>query len=256
MPRIEKDVALGAALHRAARIHHHHPVGEFGDHPHVVGDEYDGRLVIALQLADQVENLRLHGDIERRGRLVGDQQGRIARQRHGDHRALPHAARELVRIAVRRLLGVRDIHLGEKVDRPGAGRRLSDSLMRQDLFDDLPADRIDRRQRRHRVLEDHGDLAPPQLPHFAWREPHEFAAAIGDRARDERVGIGDEPHHGEQRQRLARSGLSHHAEDFALLHVEGHAVDWGGHTVLGAERNAQIADRKHHAVLTRGSSRI
>ena len=50
--------------------------------------------------ADQVEDLRLHGDVERGGRLVGDQQLRVADQRHRDHRALPHAAGELVRVVV------------------------------------------------------------------------------------------------------------------------------------------------------------
>ena len=32
----------------------------------------------ALQVADQVEDLRLHGHVERGGRLVGDEQLRVA----------------------------------------------------------------------------------------------------------------------------------------------------------------------------------
>ena len=51
----------------------------------------------SLQLAEQVEDLRLDGDVERRGRLVGDQELGIAGERHGDHDALAHAAGELVR---------------------------------------------------------------------------------------------------------------------------------------------------------------
>jgi hypothetical protein len=46
--------------------------------------------------AQQVEDLRLDGDVERRGGLVGDQQVRVADQRHGDHDALAQAAGELV----------------------------------------------------------------------------------------------------------------------------------------------------------------
>ena len=53
---------------------------------------------LALQVEDQVEDLRLDGDVERGGRLVGDQHLRIAGERHGDHRALAHAAGELMRI--------------------------------------------------------------------------------------------------------------------------------------------------------------
>ena len=50
-----------------------------------------------VSVLEQLEHLRLHRDVERGGRLVGDQDLRLAEQRHGDHHALPHAARELVR---------------------------------------------------------------------------------------------------------------------------------------------------------------
>ena len=49
----------------------------------------------------QLQDLRLRGDVERGGRLVGDQQRRLEHQRHRDHDALALAARELVRIATR-----------------------------------------------------------------------------------------------------------------------------------------------------------
>ena len=53
-----------------------------------------------LEVAHQVEDLRLDGDVERRGRLVGDQQLGIAGERDGDHHPLAHAARQLVGILV------------------------------------------------------------------------------------------------------------------------------------------------------------
>ena len=37
-------------------------------------DEQHRHAVLVLQRAQQLEDLRLHGDVERRGRLVGDQQ--------------------------------------------------------------------------------------------------------------------------------------------------------------------------------------
>ena len=43
-----------------------------------------------------------HGDVERRGRLVGDQDVGLGDEHHGDHDALAHAARDLVRIEPRR----------------------------------------------------------------------------------------------------------------------------------------------------------
>ena len=56
------------------------------------------RLKRCLQLAQQVEHLRLDGDVERRRRLVGDDQRRLAGERDRDHHALAHAAGELMRI--------------------------------------------------------------------------------------------------------------------------------------------------------------
>ena len=53
--------------------------------------------VSAWRRAKQRQHLRLHGDVERGRRLVGDDQLGVARHRHGDHGALAHAARELVR---------------------------------------------------------------------------------------------------------------------------------------------------------------
>ena len=50
------------------------------------------------RVAQQGQNLRLDGDVERGCRLVGDQELRPRRERHGDHDALAQTARELVRI--------------------------------------------------------------------------------------------------------------------------------------------------------------
>ena len=54
----------------------------------------------ACRSVDQLQDLRLDGDVERGGRLVGDQQRRPADQRHRDHRALAQAAGKLERIGV------------------------------------------------------------------------------------------------------------------------------------------------------------
>jgi hypothetical protein len=73
-------------------LHHAHPVGQASDHAHVVGDQGHGRARVALQLGHQVEDLGLDGDVQRRGRLVGDQQLGSRRHGRGDHHPLAHAA--------------------------------------------------------------------------------------------------------------------------------------------------------------------
>jgi hypothetical protein len=48
--------------------------GGFGDHAHGMRDQHQGHARVALQRHQQIEDLRLDGDVERGGRLVGDQQ--------------------------------------------------------------------------------------------------------------------------------------------------------------------------------------
>ena len=55
---------------------------------------------LALQLEQQRQDLVLDRDVERGRRLVGQHQLRRAGHRHGDHRALQHAAGPLMRIVV------------------------------------------------------------------------------------------------------------------------------------------------------------
>ena len=70
------------------------------DDVEVVGDEDVGQPEVALQVGQQVQDLRLHGDVERRDRLVADDQLRLEREGAGDPDALSLPARELVREAV------------------------------------------------------------------------------------------------------------------------------------------------------------
>ena len=54
-----------------------------------------------LEVLEQAQHLRLDHHVERRRRLVGDQQPRLAGQREPDEHALALAAGELVRVVVR-----------------------------------------------------------------------------------------------------------------------------------------------------------
>ena len=66
---------------------------------------------------EQLEDLGLDRHVERGRRLVGDEQARLAAQRHRDHRALAHAAAELVRVVVDPALRARDADELEQLDR-------------------------------------------------------------------------------------------------------------------------------------------
>ena len=69
-------------------------------HRQVVRDEQVRQVELVLEVLEQVEDLGLDRHVERRHRLVADDQLRAERERPGDADALALAAGELVRVPV------------------------------------------------------------------------------------------------------------------------------------------------------------
>ncbi|MNY80867.1 hypothetical protein D3C86_2221160 [compost metagenome] len=67
-------------------------MGDALDQVEVVADQQQGHAQAGLQRFEQFEDLQLHGDVQRRGRFVGDQQLGLVGQGHGDHHTLPLTA--------------------------------------------------------------------------------------------------------------------------------------------------------------------
>ena len=91
--------STGPLLDDLSGVHHADPIGELAHDAEIVGDEQHRHAEPLLDVLEQFQDLRLHRDVERGGRLVGDQQIGLVRQGHGDHHALALAAGELMRIA-------------------------------------------------------------------------------------------------------------------------------------------------------------
>ena len=117
MLRVVEEVGDVALLDDLAGVHHRHPVAHLGHDAEVVGDQDHRGVRLALERPHEVEDLGLDRDVERGRRLVGDQQLRLAGQRHGDHHALRHAARQLVRKRVEPALRVGDADHLEQLQR-------------------------------------------------------------------------------------------------------------------------------------------
>ena len=92
----------------APGVDDHDLVAQLGDDAEIMGDEQDGQAEVVPQRSQEVENLRLNGDVERGGRFIGDEQLRAADQGHGDHHPLAQAARQLMRILSGAKLGAAD----------------------------------------------------------------------------------------------------------------------------------------------------
>ena len=103
-------------LDRTSGVHDHRPVGELRHHTQVVGDDQHAGAGDVARCAQHVEDLRLHGDVQRGGRLVADQQVRIVGDRDRDHHPLALAAGQLVRESLCPALRLRDADQLEQLD--------------------------------------------------------------------------------------------------------------------------------------------
>ena len=99
--------SVSPALHHLAFLHDDDVIGHIGDHGQIVGDQDQPHAVLIDQFFQQPEDLRLRRHVQRRRRLVGNQQFRPQGNRHGDDDALALAAGQVVRIAVERKLRLR-----------------------------------------------------------------------------------------------------------------------------------------------------
>jgi len=93
MLRVLEDLRDGAMLDDLALEHHADPVGHLAHDAEIVGDEQHRHVEPALQLREELEDLRLHGHVEGRGWLVGNQEIGLVGEAHGDHHALALTAR-------------------------------------------------------------------------------------------------------------------------------------------------------------------
>ena len=164
-------------------------------------------------------------------------------ERHRDHRALPHAAGELVRIV---LAGA----ASRSGSRPGRAARpravsacaLSIAEVRLERLADLPADRQHRVQRGHRVLEDHRDLAAADRAQLLVRQREQVAAAEHRRALRDAAVARQDPEQRERGDALAAARLADDAERLAGRDVEGDPVDGVDEPALRPEPDVQVVD--------------
>ena len=169
---------------------------------------------LALELAQQVQDLGLDRHVERGRRLVGDQQLRAHRERHGDHHPLLQAARELVGIGVEARLRVGDARPRSKSStRPARGLRGGDALVQLDRLDDLVADgrrpgsgssSAPGRSSRCARREPAASRSPDSAQHVPAREPRRCPRL--DRARASAPGAGSRAPSSTSRSPIRRPG--------------------------------------------------
>jgi hypothetical protein len=98
--RRPEDGIAGAALDDAAFVHDGDQMAHVPNDLQVVADEEVADPEVALQVHEQIEDLALHGHVERGDRLVADDEVRLESESPGDADALLLATREEGRSAL------------------------------------------------------------------------------------------------------------------------------------------------------------
>ena len=217
-------------LDRPTRVHHQRAVGELGHHAEVVGDDQHAGAGDVTGGPEHIEDLRLHGDVQRGGGLVADQQIGVVGDGHRDDHPLAFAAGQFMRERLGAPLRLRDADEFEQLDRAAARRAPVDPrLVHRDGLGDLVADGVDRRQRRHRVLEHRADRRAPDPRHVVVGHAEQFVAVQPNRAGDIGV-LGQQADHRHRGGRLPRAGFADHRDHLAGVDAQAdpaHGVDGG-----------------------------
>ena len=126
--------------------------------PEVVRDEQDAHRQPLLELAQELQDLRLDGHVERGGRLVGDAAASARTPAPSRSSRAAAAARELVGVGVHAASPAPGCPPG-RAARTARARASPPRLLlvQAHRLDDLPAHRVDRVEAGHRLLEDHRD---------------------------------------------------------------------------------------------------
>ena len=198
------------------------------------------------QVHQQLQDLGLDRHVERRRRLVGDEDPRVAGQRHRDHRPLAHAAGELVRIAAvgSRRIGQADLRAAISTAAARAARGAEPSWKRMPSATWSPIRITGSRWLvgSWKIM----PMAPPRTSRICGsvacirsRPSSSTAPAVMCSAGD-----GQQAHQRPAEQALARAALADEAEDLAAAEVEGHAVDQPARPRAVLQLDREVADRE------------
>ncbi len=224
-------------------LHDTYAMGDPPNQVEIVADQQQRHAQPRLQFLEQFEDLQLHGNVQRRGRFIGDQQLRLVGQGHGDHHALALAAGQFVRVGADALARLRYAHQLEQFQRAGTGGLAAQALVDFQYLVDLLAHRVQRVERGHGLLEDHGDTVATDLAHGFFVRldqvlPVEMNLSLGVAGQR----VGQQAQDGMCGDRLARAAFAHQRQGFALADVEGHALYHALDLIAGDELDGKVAD--------------
>ena len=218
MERCGVDDLPRRRLHDLAQVHDRHAVRDLPHDGEVVRHEEIGDPELTLEVSQQVQDLGLDRDVERRNGLVTDDQLRPERDRPRDPNPLPLASGELVRVPVVVLrVEAHTLHeLHDRVPNPALGLH---PLHLERRADDA-AHSVARVQGVVWVLEDHLRLAANAYQ-LLRRETRDLLALDLDLALRRTHQHQDGP----RGRRLPRTAFTHESQGLPRVEGEVDAVD-------------------------------
>jgi hypothetical protein len=243
---VGEELLRRALLDDPAGVHDEDAPAHAGDDAEVVGDDDDRGVVLVREALHEFEDLRLDRHVEGRRRLVGQQQLRVAGEGDRDHDALPHAARELVRVVLDALLGLGDADRLQQLNGACDGLVVRHPHVVLEAFGHESLDGEDRVQAGHGILEDHRDVAAAHAAHLALGQSQQVAPVELDGAGDARVrDHAREAHDRVRRHALAAARLADEPDELAAAHAEGDPVDGVHDAFSRCEVDDQVANVEH-----------
>ncbi len=249
MVRIVQHPIGQAALHHFALFHYQQAVGQQPRHAEIVGDDHRRQLHLHHQVAQQIEQARLHRHVQPAGRLVHKHQLGVGDQIAGDLQPLLHAAGE----GGRQIVEARQRDFD--VFQPLAGLAANVAIValadgHQPLADVAAGGDL-RPQPVERVLVHHAPVGAQQAAAIALRHGVQIVFPVRLRAVKDLPALRRQPRRDRLQQRgFAGAGFADDAQNFTGVDIERHVAE----ALAGGVQVGEPVHRQQRGGAQRGGS--
>ena len=249
MRRMIDDLIGGPLLLDVACVQDDDVVRDLGDDGEVVGHVDRRRALLLDDRLERLQHLDLGGDVKGGGRLVEDQEVRIAAQGHRRHQPLELPPGDLVRVAPAEAVGIGEVEGPVELFGPAVGLIPGELAVEHRRLGHLLPDRERGIEGRGRALGEVGDTLAAELALLVGRHGDDVAAVEAHLPAGElepRLGV---PEGGEGDGGLAGARLADEGDHLAALHLEAHPLDDGGEgavVLAGVDRQAVDLEESGH----------